>query len=377
MQDSVYTKLAERLDMNITGAPKKGADFSPTFLEYLELLFTPEEAEVAALLSVAPNFLAAEEVAEMAGRAAEEVEPILVSLAGKGVIISVGGQYTLPPVPFVVNYHQVSDETTEDSIKAGELYQDFFIKDGFSQFYESSAMGTPHRRAVPVDQSIASGQQVLSHEEIDSFLDKANMGAFALVPCPCRNRTERLGIRECKDKFPVTASCLLIGAPAMMTIQRDEGKKATREEVDQYLKESREMGLVMMTDNAAEMKNGVVCLCCGCCCSITRGLIKWNNPNAFARSDFVARVSDECAACGECVDRCMFGAISVDEADDKAQIDEDKCMGCGVCTVVCPTEALRLERLERDHIYATARELYSKVAAENEEAGQKRPASRR
>ena len=48
-------------------------------------------------------------------------------------------------------------------------------------------------------------------------------------------------------------------------------------------------------------------------------------------------------------------------------------MGCGVCTVVCPTEALRLERLERDHIYDTSRELYKKVAAENEEAGQKRP----
>ena len=286
-----------------------------------------------------------------------------------------GGQYTLPPVPFVVNHHQVLDETTEDSIKAGELYQDFFIKDGFSQFYESSAMGTPHRRAVPVEQSIASGQQVLSHEEIDSYLDKANTGAFALVPCPCRNRTERLGIRECKDKFPVTASCLLIGTPAMMTIQRNEDRMATREEVDHYLKESREMGLVMMTDNAAEMKNGIICLCCGCCCSITRGLTRWNNPNAFARSDFVARVSDECAACGECIDRCMFKAISVEDDDDKAQIDEDRCMGCGVCTVVCSTEALRLERLERDHLYATARELYTKVAAENEEAGQKRPVS--
>lgn len=373
MPENMYTKLAERLDMNVTGAPKKGDDFSPTFLEYLGLLYTPEEAEVAALLSVAPNFMAPEEVAEKADRPAEEVEPILVSLAEKGVIISMGGQYTLPPVPFVVNYHQVRDETTEDSIKGGELYQDFFIKDGFSQFYESSAMGTPFRRAVPVDQSIASGQQTLSYESIDSYLDKANMGAFALIPCPCRNRTERLGIRECKDKFPVTASCLMLGSLAMMTIQNDESRRATREEVDQYLKESREMGLVLMTDNAAEMKNGVVCLCCGCCCSITRGLTRWNNPNAFARSDFVARVSDECAACGTCVDRCIFEAISVDEGADKARIDEDKCMGCGVCTVVCPTEALRLERLERDHIYDTSRELYSKVAVENEQAGQKRP----
>ena len=69
----------------------------------------------------------------------------------------------------------------------------------------------------------------------------------------------------------------------------------------------------------------------------------------------------------------MFGAISVEEDDEKAQIDEEKCMGCGVCTVVCSTEALRLERLERDYIYNTSRELYKKVAVENEEAGQKLP----
>jgi ferredoxin len=373
MSEDAYTKLAERLDMNVTGVPKKDGDFSPTFIEQLKLMYSPEEAELCSYLSVGSHFIAAEQVAGETGRPAEEVEQILADLAERGMILSVGGQYMLPPTPFVINYHQVREETTDDSIKAGELYQDYYIKDGFYRFYESSAAGTPHRRAVPVEQSIASGQQVLSHEDMGHYLDNANMGALALIPCPCRMRTERLGIRECKDRVPALASCLMVGAPAMMLAHRGEGKLSTREEVEQYLKESREQGLVMMTDNAEEMKNGVICACCGCCCSITRGLTRWDNPNAFARSDFVARVSDDCIACGECVDRCMFEAISVEDDDDKAQIDDEKCMGCGVCTVTCPTEALRLERLERDHIYETARELYKKVAVENEEAGQKRP----
>jgi hypothetical protein len=184
MSKDTYTKLAERLDMNITGIPKKDGAPSPAFLEYLELLYTPEEAAVAVFLSVAPNFMSPEDVAEKAGRPAEEIEPVLESLLEKGVVLGVGGQYTLPPVPFVVNYHQVREETTEDSIRGAELYQDFFIRDGFYQFYEGSAMGTPHRRPVPVEQSIASGQQVLSHEEIGPYLDKAAMGAYALVPCP-------------------------------------------------------------------------------------------------------------------------------------------------------------------------------------------------
>jgi Fe-S-cluster-containing hydrogenase component 2 len=69
----------------------------------------------------------------------------------------------------------------------------------------------------------------------------------------------------------------------------------------------------------------------------------------------------------------MFNALSLGDGDDKVQIDENRCMGCGVCTVTCPTEALRLERLEREPIFSDSSEMYSTVSAENEAAGQKRP----
>jgi ferredoxin len=200
------------------------------------------------------------------------------------------------------------------------------------------------------------------------------MEAFTLAPCPCRNRTDKMGIRECKDKFPV-ASCLFLGMPAvMMAGTLGTAKQVSREEARKYLEEMRETGLVMMTDNTREMKDGVICLCCGCCCSVARHYTKWNYPDAgFARSDFVARASDECIACGTCVDRCMFDAISLEDGEEIVRIDEDKCMGCGVCTVTCPTEALRLDRLERESIYSTLQEMLGKGAAENEAAGQKRP----
>ncbi len=372
MKQSPYKKLAERIDMNITGAPKKGSDFSPAFLKYLKILFTPEEAEMASFLSVEPKRLTAEQVAEKSGRPVDEVEQALGRMVEKGVIIGFGGRYVLPVVPLLVNYHPFRNADDEDTRKAGELYQEYYIKDGFYRYYESSAAGTPERRAVPVEQSIAGGQQVLSHEEIDAFLDQANMGVFALAPCPCRNRTEKLGIRECKDKYPV-ASCLFIGLPALLFVGRGDGRQVTREEVKKYVAEMRELGLVMMTDNSERMKDGVICFCCGCCCSVTRGLTRWDNPHAFARSNFVARVGDDCAACGTCVERCFFKAISLPEGAEKARIDESRCMGCGVCTVTCSTEALRLERLEREPIFASPRELHSKIAAENEAAGQKRP----
>jgi len=356
--------------MNMMGVPKKDGDFSPAFMEYLELLYTPEEAGIASLVAVDPDRSTAEEVAEKAGRPVAEVEKILGRLVEKKVLFGFGGQYVLPVLPVLVNIHQFTEDVDEDALKASALYQDFFIKDGFYKFYQSSAKGTLRRRTVPVDRSISEGQQVLSHEEIGSFLDRANMGAMALVPCPCRSRTEKMGTRECKDKYPV-ASCLVVGLPGMLFVARGEGKQVSREEANEYVEEMRKLGLVILTNNAAEMENGVICFCCGCCCSVTRGLTRWGNPKAFARSNFIATVNDDCEACGTCVDRCLFSAISLSEDADRAEIDESRCMGCGVCTVTCPTDALRLERLEREPIYAATTELHEKIASENEESGQK------
>ena len=370
MQESPHRKLAKRLDMNMMGVPKRGGDFSPAFMEYLELLYTPEEAEIASFVAVDPDRSTAEEIAEEAGRPIIEVEQILGRMVEKKVLFGFGGQYVLPVLPVLVNIHQFTEDVDEDTLKASRLYQDFFIKDGFYKFYQSSAKGTLRRRTVPIDQSISGGQQVLSHEVIGAFLNRANMGAMALVPCPCRSRTEKMGTRECKDKYPV-ASCLVVGLPGMLFVARGEGRQVSREEADKYVEEMRKLGLVILTNNAAEMENGVICFCCGCCCSVTRGLTRWGNPKAFARSNFVAKVSDECEACGTCVDRCFFNAVSLNEETDRAEIDESRCMGCGVCTVTCPTEALRLERLEREPIYAATTELHAKIAIENEAAGQK------
>jgi ferredoxin len=372
MHESPHRKLAEKLDTNIMGIPKKDGDFSPAFMEYLELLYTPEEAELASFLPVDPGRMTAEELAEKAGRPKPEVEEMLARLSEKRVIIGIQGIYVLPPVNVLVNIHQFREDINEDAMRASELYQDFFINDGFYRFYQASAKGTLRRRTVPVDQSVSEGQQILSHEEIGAFLDRASMGAMALVRCPCRSRTEKMGTRECKDKYPV-ASCLVIGMPAPVFVERGDGKTITREEADQYVQEMRDLGLVILTDNAVEMTDGVICFCCGCCCSVTRGLTRWDNPKAFARSNFTAHVGDECEACGTCVDRCFFGAISLSEDTDEAKIDETRCMGCGVCTAACPTGALRLERLEREPIYADSAEVNARVAAENEEAGQRRP----
>ncbi|MGI6722515.1 MAG: 4Fe-4S binding protein [Anaerovoracaceae bacterium] len=47
------------------------------------------------------------------------------------------------------------------------------------------------------------------------------------------------------------------------------------------------------------------------------------------------------ADCRECLDACIYDAISRQEGN--IEVDKRKCSGCGLCTYVCPSKKLRLE----------------------------------
>lgn len=50
------------------------------------------------------------------------------------------------------------------------------------------------------------------------------------------------------------------------------------------------------------------------------------------------QISDECLACGVCMDECPVEAIT--EGDDMFIINPDECTDCGACSEVCPSEAI-------------------------------------
>ena len=48
-------------------------------------------------------------------------------------------------------------------------------------------------------------------------------------------------------------------------------------------------------------------------------------------------ITDNCVACGTCIDECPPGAISEGE---KYSINPELCIDCGSCAAVCPSEAI-------------------------------------
>ena len=48
-------------------------------------------------------------------------------------------------------------------------------------------------------------------------------------------------------------------------------------------------------------------------------------------------ISEECIACGTCIDECAVGAIS---EGHMYSIDPEQCTECGTCADVCPSEAI-------------------------------------
>lgn len=48
-------------------------------------------------------------------------------------------------------------------------------------------------------------------------------------------------------------------------------------------------------------------------------------------------ISDDCTACGSCIDECPVEAIN---EGDIYSIDADLCTDCGACAEVCPVEAI-------------------------------------
>ncbi|MDD1776629.1 MAG: 4Fe-4S binding protein [Candidatus Helarchaeota archaeon] len=193
----------------------------------------------------------------------------------------------------------------------------------------------PVVRVVPIEETVEVQNTVLDADSVRKIFKEARV--ISVIPCVCRTIALKNG-RGQGCPAPKEAVCMQTNAFAEVILNRGIGEKITNEDALRRLELAEKAGLVHMARNNIK-EDMFVCNCCSCCCS---GLfiVQHGYAKGIATSRFQVKLdADACQGCGTCVDRCQFGAISLEEI---ASIDLDKCYGCGNCVLTCPEKALVL-----------------------------------
>jgi ferredoxin len=360
-----YQDLIERLEGGPVSLPMPS---DPTaraaWQEILEILFTPEDAALAAKLPVRPSSLA--KIASLLGMTPEALRPRLDAMADKGLVLDLihpeTGKERWILAPPVVGFLEFSLMRASDSIPKDRMSRamDAYVHGDDTFARELFGGETVIGRALVQEDALGEGQAptVVDWESATAILETATNIAVSL--CYCRHMAEHVG-RRCDAPLE---NCLSLNVGADFVVRRGFGRKVGSSEALDILHAARDQGLVQIGDNIRD-KPTYMCNCCGCCCGQLEVISTLGfpavNPSAFeATAD-----PDQCKGCGKCARACPIGAVSLVavrvEGQRKgrpvARVDRERCIGCGVCANACRRKVMTMvPRPKRGYVPATLME---------------------
>ena len=319
-EEDLYEKLSERI---LT----KGSRFIP------DLFRMVADVDEARIMLATPG--TAVELAEKLGTSVEEMQGKLDLLYHKGLIFKAdkpqGILYRMGRD--ITQFHDATilwDGVTREYLDLWKRQTQEELPDYINMV--SMVIPKPFTRVVPVNQPVEARQSILAYEDVEQIVKDA--GRLAVANCTCR-----MVDGKCGKPLEV---CLQLGKGADYAIDRGSGREVSVEEAMGIIRMAEEAGLIHVAMNKAYGSH-IICNCCEDCC-VAFGL-PIPATTIVDPSRFLAVVdAAACSGCGDCVDRCFFEAVSLQESDGEeiSVIAAETCMGCGLCQVACPEDAISM-----------------------------------
>jgi len=325
----VYNSLADALNNLPNGFPRTESGVE---LEILKRIFTEAEAKIASTLT--KEFESTKTIAKRNNLNKEIVNNQLKDMANKEMLWSTtkNQEHFYRLAPWIVGIWEAQLNSMDHSF--AHLVEEYLHEGGMEGLMK------PHssfHRVVPAQTAVKT-EWVLPYDDVKSLLESSKV--FNVRDCVCRTHQDYIGN---KCEFPIN-NCLTFSSYERAPRPGDISK----EEAIALLDETEKIGLVHTVSNVMKGIN-YVCNCCGCCCTILRGVTEFGYENSVAVANYFAEVDvDTCIGCGVCEKRCQVAAIRL--VDDKAVVDLAKCIGCGLCVTGCSVEAAKLFLKPEDEI---------------------------
>jgi ferredoxin len=339
-----YQKLTDRINRFPQGAP-------PTELLFriLEVLFTPAEAELVALLPIKPFTAAA--AARLWKKPETEARNLLEALASRGMMLDIetrqGQTFVMPPPMagfFEFSMMRVGNQY-DQKLLAELFYQYLNVEEDFVKalFATETQIGRAfvNERALPPENTL----HVLDYERASQVVETASH--IGIGTCYCRHKLSHFG-RNCEAPMEI---CMTFNSTAGSLIKHGIARRVDKAECRDLLAQARDRNLVQFGENVRE-RVSFICNCCGCCCEAMLAAKRFAILQPISTTNFLPSIAeDKCSGCMKYADVCPVEAMGMVSAGDprhhkrkKAKVNEETCLGCGVCERVCAKQAIALKQ---------------------------------
>ena len=317
--DEQPRELIQKLALHITDR-KFVKEIKTSDAEYYGMApwVTDEMAEVALTMKVHKVYKVDEILKMNKKHTREHLVEILEELCQVGIVeykfendINATGEkmYSLPP--YIVGsgeYMGMKKSMVEKEPTAAMLFDRMAFEPlkGFTQFVPPGGSGMA-MHVVPVEKAIPAQSNSVSHEHLSHWLNKYEI--FATVPCVCRMSKEIIDEGAGEDYEDM---CIAVGSMARYAVETHRGHYITYDEVMEILQRAEDQGCVhQITNLDGDQRILGICNCSPATCCAIRSSQFFNCRN-LSRSAYVAHVDTEnCVACGKCVEVCPVGAVKL------------------------------------------------------------------